>query len=252
MGEREPSGNRKRNRIIAIIAGAITVIAVVLGFAGDYLSLPWKGLRPATELLLLAELVVLVVLERHQLFEPVHGTVGAIDANVNALRSELRLLSQRLDSTGQEALSREQEAPQILRWARLANYPRILTNPELGSGLQEIFRGVMAFHVLPDNPPHARSRLWTVRNILTFTDLENFDGWRESISPLYIERTPLNSETKIRVRVRSRPDGVLTPNLVTDQDVIVTPDDDRAHNRWGFLFQGRQYVAVFARWFDEL
>jgi hypothetical protein len=40
MGEQEPSGNRKRNRIIAIIAGAIIVIAVVLGFAGDYLGLP--------------------------------------------------------------------------------------------------------------------------------------------------------------------------------------------------------------------
>jgi hypothetical protein len=265
------SSTAQRNRMIAIAAGVLTVGAIVLGFAGDFLGLPWHWMRPAAELLLLAELVGLVVLERHQLFEPVHGTVGAIDANVNALRSELQLLNQRLDSTGQvsffaspsqtvgaisramqEALTREQEAPQILRWARLANYPRILTNPELGSGLQEILRGVMAFHVLPDSPPHAKSRLWTVRNILTFTDLENFDRWRESIQPLYFERTPLNSETKILVRIRSRPEGVLTPNLVTDRDVIVTLDDDRTNNRWGFLFQGRQYVAVFARWFDEL
>jgi len=54
-------------------AGAITVIAIVLGFAGDFLGLPWHWMRPAAELLLLAELVGLVVLERHQLFEPVHS-----------------------------------------------------------------------------------------------------------------------------------------------------------------------------------
>jgi hypothetical protein len=56
--------------MIAIAAGVITVIAVVLGFAGDFLGLPWHWMRPAAELLLLAELVGLVVLERHQLFEP--------------------------------------------------------------------------------------------------------------------------------------------------------------------------------------
>ena len=53
----------------------ITVNAIVLGFAGDFLGLPWHWMRPAAELLL-AELVGLVVLERHQLFEPVHENVG--------------------------------------------------------------------------------------------------------------------------------------------------------------------------------
>jgi hypothetical protein len=50
-----------RNRVIAIVAGAITVIAIVPGFAGDFLGLPWHWMRPAAELLLLAELVGLVV-----------------------------------------------------------------------------------------------------------------------------------------------------------------------------------------------
>jgi hypothetical protein len=57
----------------------------VLGFVGDYLGLPWKGFRPAAELLLLVELVVLVVLERHQLFEPVHEKVDQTRTRVNAL-----------------------------------------------------------------------------------------------------------------------------------------------------------------------
>jgi len=34
--------------------------------------------------------------------------------------------------------------------------------------------------------------------------------------------------------------------------VIVTLDNDSARSRWGFLFQGQQYVMVFSRWFDEL
>ncbi len=29
-------------------------------------------------------------------------------------------------------------------------------------------------------------------------------------------------------------------------------DADGANNRWGFRFQGRQYTAIFARWFDDL
>jgi hypothetical protein len=75
----DPSGVRdhaRRNRMIAITAGAITVIASVLGIAGDFLGLSWHWMRPAAELLLLAELVGLVVLERHQLLEPVHEKVG--------------------------------------------------------------------------------------------------------------------------------------------------------------------------------
>jgi hypothetical protein len=47
MTEQAAADNRKRNRVIAIVAGSITVVAIVLGFAGDYLGLPWKGLRPA-------------------------------------------------------------------------------------------------------------------------------------------------------------------------------------------------------------
>lgn len=76
--------------MIAIVAGTITVVAIVLAFASEYLELPWKWIRPAAELLLLGELVGLVVLERHQLFEPVSETVESTHAEVTALRAELR------------------------------------------------------------------------------------------------------------------------------------------------------------------
>ena len=58
------------------------MVALVLGFAGDYMGLSWKWLRPAAELLLLAELVVLVIIERRQLFEPVDEKVTNIESRI--------------------------------------------------------------------------------------------------------------------------------------------------------------------------
>jgi hypothetical protein len=85
-------------------------------------------------LLLLAELVGLVVLERHQLFEPVQETVGGIDKRVAALQVSLEALTKEMRSASQvtlwasapevlrgmtrvthQALARDHEGPQILR-----------------------------------------------------------------------------------------------------------------------------------------
>lgn len=79
----------------------ITVLAIILSFASGYLGLGWQWLRPAAELLLLAELVGLIVLEQHQLFEPVHETVGTMRNDMTELRQELRQLSGRFDLSGQ-------------------------------------------------------------------------------------------------------------------------------------------------------
>jgi hypothetical protein len=78
-----------RNRIVAIAAGAITLIAIVLALASGYLGLTWLWLRPAAELLLLAELVGLIVLERHQLFEPVHDRVEDIYSTLATLMQQI-------------------------------------------------------------------------------------------------------------------------------------------------------------------
>src|SRR5713226_8113045 len=91
----------RRNRMIAIVAGAITVIAIVLGFASEFLGMPWHWMRPAAELLLLAELVGLVVLERHQLFEPVHEKVSGMETHIADMRATLGLLTQQLRAAGQ-------------------------------------------------------------------------------------------------------------------------------------------------------
>jgi stage V sporulation protein SpoVS len=53
----ESHQKKSRARMIAIGAGAITVVAIMLAFASGYLGQQWNWLRPAGELLLLAELV---------------------------------------------------------------------------------------------------------------------------------------------------------------------------------------------------
>src|SRR5713226_184908 len=94
----------RRNRMIAVAAGAITVTAIVVAFAAEYLDLPWKWLRPGVELLLLAELVGLVVLERHQLFEPVSENVGAIRARVEEMHAKLETFGEHFAAAGRTTL----------------------------------------------------------------------------------------------------------------------------------------------------
>jgi hypothetical protein len=151
-------------------------------------------MRPAVELLLLAELVGLVVLERHQLFEPVHEKVEDTRAQVTALRGELRQLSQRLDTSGElsffanpsqtiraitrayrDALTREQDSPQILRWARLASVPRYSSDREQGAELLEMVKAHTAFGLRAGDQSETRTRMWSMRNILAVTSLETFD-----------------------------------------------------------------------------
>lgn len=40
--------------------------------------------------------------------------------------------------------------------------------------------------------------------------------------------------------------------LMTDRDALMVFDDADAGLRWGVWFQSPQYLALFARWFDDL
>ena len=160
-----------------MVAGAITVIAIVLGFAGDVLGLPWHWMRPAAELLLLAELVGLVVLERHQLFEPVHESVGAVRAQVREIHA---MMTESARFSGQvkpcvstpeiirtmtrlalEALARDHHAPQILRIGRLAGRlgaeSSVGENPDLAAEFGEWINALMAYFLTPRKPARGES-----------------------------------------------------------------------------------------------
>jgi hypothetical protein len=161
-----------RNRMIAIAAGAITVTAIVVAFAAEYLDLPRKWLRPGVELLLLAELVGLVVLERHQLFEPVHDKVDAMHASIGVMHT---MMLESARSSGQvtvytslpemfrtmarvlrEALIRDQQVPQILRVARLggvqARVSSLQEDPDLAAEWRERVNAMLAYTLTPGSP----------------------------------------------------------------------------------------------------
>ncbi len=267
-GTTDPS--HRRSRILAIAAGAITVVAIVLALASGYLGLTWLWLRPAAELLLLAELVGLIVLERHQLFEPVHEKVSGMEANITDIRERLGLVTQQLGSAGQttvyptphellraltrlirEAFTRDQDTPQILRMARLAGEPTALvSDPEYAGEFQGFNAAIIEGLLSSRSPADSKSRWWSVRILGVTWNSEQFDFILEQLVKGLFEQKPLNFEIKFLLQPGSG-HALLSP-VITDREAMLTFDDPVGMFRWGILFQGRQYVALLARWFDEM
>ncbi len=267
-GSESPS-NARRNRVIAIAASAITVLAIVLAFASGYLGQEWLWLRPAGELLLLAELVGLIVLERHQLFEPVHQTVGDIKFDTAELRAALATITQQIGSAGQttvyptshellrnltrllrDSFSRDQEAPQILRMGRFAGEPKALvSDPEYAAEFDALNAAILEGMLSSGSSADAKARWWSIRILGTVWNRDQFDFIMERLVKDMIDRKPLNFELKLLVRPGS--DYASLSPIITDQEALVTFDDDRAMFQWGIVFHGRQYTTLLARWFDE-
>jgi hypothetical protein len=263
----DPSSSQtRRNRMIAIAAGAITTVAIVLAFASGYLGEQWRWLRPAGELLLLAELVGLIVLERHQLFEPVHEKVSGIDQRTDRIDSKVDALLGRITGSDQvgilsgppevyraltrvmrEALERDHETPQILRSAALSG--RGALGERWALETEEFQSAFSQFFLFPTSSGNARARQWSVRVLGVFGDGENFDRWWQNVAPM-THANPLNVEVKFVVDPPPR--AQLSPQATTDRDVVVALDDESTVFHWGLHLKGRQYAALFAQWFDEL
>jgi hypothetical protein len=107
----------------------------------------------------------------------------------------------------------------------------------------------MAYNVTAGSPPDARARRWSVRNIVAATNLQNFDFTLDQSARRAYAAKPSNLEMKLLVRPRM--EAMLYPAVITDRDVV-TIFEDAGSLRWGIWFQGRQYVALFERWFDDL
>jgi hypothetical protein len=260
--------SRRRNRIIAVVAGAITTIAIVLAFAAGYLEQPWKWLRPAAELLLLAELVGLIVLERHQLFEPVSEKVTGIEARIAEMQAMIGQMNERMAAAGQvvvtvgireafqlrtrllrEALARDYEGPQLLRLAVLSGVLVVEDMRELGDELATLTKTLSEFLLMPSSGPNSKAHRWSARLILAWATIRSFKSGMEWFLPIFEEVGALNVEVKILVR--AQPEAMLSPAQITDRDVFVTYDNERGRYRWGLSLQGRQYVALCAQWFDD-
>jgi hypothetical protein len=227
-------------------------------------------MRPAAELLLLAELVGLVVLERHQLFEPVHENVGAMRTRMEEMHA---MMTENMRSSGQvtvcpstpevframtriarEALARDQQAPQILRIGRLAGRLGRTSNeqedPDLAAEFREWINALSAYFVTPGSPPDSRVRRWSVRTLVATSGLQNFNVSLEQFAHGLYAGKPSNVELKILVRPRI--EAMSSPALMTDRDALMVFDDAAAGLRWGVWFQSPQYLVLFERWFDDL
>ncbi len=55
----------------------------------------------------------------------------------------------------------------------------------------------------------------------------------------------VNIEVKILPRMKI--EAILSPQMITDRDVIMSLDDASGVHNWGVLFQGHQYAAAFSR-----
>jgi hypothetical protein len=272
--------NGRRNRIIAIVAGVVTVAAIVFGFAGDFLGLPWKWLRPAAELLLLAELVGLIVLERHQLFEPVSDNVSEMkaqvaemreaiaSANLPAMGATLAQLNDNVSAAGQvrayngarevlrarlrlmrEASARRQEGPLVIRFAVLSGRSLSQDSRELGDESEQWAKLVTEHMLVPGSTADSNGHNCSFRLIAVYAGIDALNGALEALRPLVFDRNPLNFELKILAR--ARPEALVSPTLITDRAVLLTYDDETSSFRWGVVLEGRQYVSLFGRWFDD-
>jgi hypothetical protein len=201
-----PEAKTHRNRLIAIAAGVITVVAIVLAFASGYLGQQWQWLRPAGELLLLAELVGLIVLERHQVFEPVHDDVGAIKRRLEMMDRSIGSLTDQLDGLGRlsicattpevlralardhrTALARDYQGAQILRASGFSGQLIAVDRREGTAELDDLFASVMSFAVLPNTPADAKARRWTIRSLFGVGTPETLDAALQIFAPLFAQ-----------------------------------------------------------------
>jgi hypothetical protein len=80
----------------------------------------------------------------------------------------------------------------------------------------------------------------------------DLDGWVHNWHRVYrsriADRRALNIEWKFLVRPRA--EALISPT-VTDNAVFLGYGDEASVYRWGLALQGRQYVTLFAGWFDD-
>jgi hypothetical protein len=133
---------------------------------------------------------------------------------------------------------------------RLGRSADVQEDPDLAAEMLEWFNAVSAYYLTPGSPPGGRPRRWSIRWIIAFAALQEFDSTLEQASRPLLAGKPTNVELKILVRPRI--EAMLSPAVMTDRDALMIFDDATAGLRWGVWFQGPQYLTLFERWFDDL
>ena len=213
------------------------------------MGVEWKWLKPVVEMLVLAELLGVVVLERRQLFEPIHETVEAIqsrtedlyralDASTHAtLYANLGELIRALTRATREALARDHDAPQILRSARLAScYTVIGRDRQLLREVRDWINAVAEYCLRNDTHLDSRNCDWKVQIVLAVPNVNVLDEEICQILRITEECKPLNEEVKLLVRQQVQ--AALSPTLIIDRETTISFDNGTAAFQWGVAFQG--------------
>lgn len=254
-----------RGRKIGIAMAAIAIAAIVAHFGAESLHLPW--LREAAVLIILAEILVFVALERYQVFEPMGEAIAEVRGRLESLeqiRSELAasgyaLAASDAPSTHQglvdlleEALAKKPATPQMLRVALLGG--RYVDATSVASAAPQyvaVVTGIRAFSDTLENRarrPWVAS--WSVRTLVAIGDERSLEGLRAMLAS-----AAKAGHTNQTIKLLPRPgtQAAIAPVVVGDQAVALGLEENSlAYPHWGVLFRGQQYAALFARWFDEL
>jgi len=277
----------KRSRVIAIAMGVVAVLAVVGHFGAERLEMPW--LRQAAEVVILAEILGFIVIERFELFEPVHESILDLHGSIRAIEgrmAQLEQLGRSLAASGEvspqpttadmyrtaaralrEALSSDPKGPQILRTARLVGRWRPPAdqhyNPHDLEAVREFVSAVQAYEVAPGSASaNPWTHLWSKRVLLAVSDLASFEALSLRLpsgqaSPrrdfaIVSDEKVLN--VTVKILVHSQAQAALSPLVIVgEREAVVSFEDPSLpYPHWGISFRGDRYASLFARWFDEI
>jgi hypothetical protein len=167
-----------------------------------------------------------------------------------------------------ETLARDYSTPQILRHGFLSGKTMYDGSPDLMEEYGRLLESFFAFLIAPGSPADSPGRRWSVRTMQAYASLESFDksndiirsaslGTKTNLESFdktndIIRSASLGTKTNLELKFFVRPvvEGMLSPLIITDRDVVLYYDDDTAAYRWGIVIHGSQYTALFASWFD--
>jgi len=259
----------KRSRKIGIAMAATAVVAIVAHFGAETLHLPW--LRETALLVILAEILAFVALERYQVFEPMHDAVGDLQARFSRFESFREELSASGGVTIQasshqyyveitralrEALGADPGGPQILRFASLGlRWEGVISagreETEEARARLEWLEASRAFNLGAGAAPKSPwARLWSVRYLFAVADWKDFEAIQ--LEPLrnIPEQAPRNATIKLIVHSLG---AALSPTIIGERDSFLKFEDPSSPLvHWSIRFRGAAPAALFTRWFDEL
>ncbi len=277
----------KRGRLIGLLMALIAVAAIAAHFGAERLHLAW--LQPAAELVILVEILGFIVLERYEVFEPVHESMREFHRSMQGIDARLSQLEQLVRALGaagevtphpstadmyraaasalRRALVTDPGGPQIVRTARLSGNWRPPHdrhyNPGDFEAISEWVSAIHAFEVAPgDSNKSPWAHLWSKRMLFAVGDMASFEAFlarlpgddAQPISGLGLVSNPKVLNVTMKVIVQPMSEAALSPlTIVGEREAIVSFEDPSLpYPHWGISYRGPQYAPLFARWFDEI